>query len=449
MKNFFLSVGLVAAGTASLQAAYAPDATDASKLWSISGTLRGFYDNNYATAPSSSSRGSYGFEVSPSLQVNKPLQQTEIGLKYTYGLYYYQDRQELNENPIDQTHQLDFWIDHAFTERWQARFQDSFVVAQEPQLLAQGAPSDDPDRVEGNNIANSATVRLNTDWTRLFSTVLTYQNGFYDYQQNGATVATNMSGTVTAVSPSLAGELNRVENSISLDLQWHIKPTTTVLVGYRFGQINYTAGEPIAAGGTFSAIHNSVTNLFTVPERYSDSRDNISHTGYIGLQHNIFANLAINGNVGVTYTDDYNDPQDSTSLSPYANVSLTYTYQPGDYAQIGFVQTRNATDEVSVDPHTGSIALDQDSSLIYGSINHQLSSKLLAALIAQAQISTFNGGGYNNEVDTTYSLGLNLSYTFNRHFSAEIGDNFDDLSSQVPGRSYSRDRVYMGVTATY
>jgi hypothetical protein len=78
-----------------------------------------------------------------------------------------------------------------------------------------------------------------------------------------------------------------------------------------------------------------------------------------------------------------------------------------------------------------------------------LSSKLLAALIAQAQISTFNGGGYNNEVDTTYSLGLNLSYTFNRHFSAEIGDNFDDLSSQVPGRSYSRDRVYMGVTATY
>jgi hypothetical protein len=447
MKNFFLSVGLVAAGTASLQAAYAPDSSDASKLWSISGTLRGFYDNNYATAPSSSSRGSYGFEVSPSLQVNKPLQQTEIGLKYTYGLYYYQDRQELNENPIDQTHQLDFWIDHAFTERWQARFQDSFVVAQEPQLLAQGNSPDDPARVEGNNIANSATIRLNTDWTRLFSTVLTYQNGFDNYQQSGAAVATNMSGTVTAVAPSLAGELNRVENSIALDFQWHVKPTTTVSVGYRFGQINYTAGELISAP---VPIYDSHTNLVkTISERYSDSRDNRSHTGYVGLQHNIFANLAINGSVGATYTDDYNDPQQVTSFSPYANVSLTYTYQPGDYAQIGFVHTRNATDAISVDSRTGSITLDQESSLIYGSINHELTPKMLATFIAQADFASFNGGGYNNEVDDTYSLGLNLNYTFDRHFSAEIGDNFDDLSSPIPGRGYIRDRVYLGVTVTY
>ena len=51
MKKFFVSVGLIAAGTASLQAAYAPvwDSMAAS-MWSVSGTLRGFYDDNYTTS---------------------------------------------------------------------------------------------------------------------------------------------------------------------------------------------------------------------------------------------------------------------------------------------------------------------------------------------------------------------------------------------------------------
>ena len=83
-------------------------------------------------------RDSFGFEVSPSLSLNVPLQQTELGLQYTYGLYYYQDREQLNGRPIDQTHQLDLWVDHAFTERWQAKVQDTLAVGQEPQLINGG-----------------------------------------------------------------------------------------------------------------------------------------------------------------------------------------------------------------------------------------------------------------------------------------------------------------------
>ena len=122
MKKFFVSVGLATVGTASLHAVYAPDMGSsivATKLWTVSGTLRGFFDDNYTTA--SSGRGSYGFEVSPSLALNVPLQQTELGMRYTYGLYYYQDRQEQGQDPLDMTHQLDLWVAHAFNERWQAR----------------------------------------------------------------------------------------------------------------------------------------------------------------------------------------------------------------------------------------------------------------------------------------------------------------------------------------
>ena len=124
MKKLFVSVGLIAAGTAGLHAAYAPDLgpMSATKLWAVTGTLRGFYDDNYNTASSGpSKRDSIGFEVSPELDFNIALQQTELGMRYTYGMYYYQDRENLGQNPIDQSHQFDLWVDHAFTERWQGR----------------------------------------------------------------------------------------------------------------------------------------------------------------------------------------------------------------------------------------------------------------------------------------------------------------------------------------
>jgi len=183
MKKLIASIGLVAVGTAGLQAAYAPglDSMETSKMWSVSATLRGFYDDNYTTAPSGSKRNSFGFAVKPSVSLNLPMDQTLISLRYTYGLYYYQDREDLGQKPIDQTHQLDLSIDHAFTERWTAKVTDSFVSAQEPGLVNGGAVN----RTQGNNIHNDGRVAVNTAWTELFSTELGYQNSLYDYQQSG------------------------------------------------------------------------------------------------------------------------------------------------------------------------------------------------------------------------------------------------------------------------
>ena len=137
MKKFFVSVGLAAAGSASLHAAYAPDGGDTSKDWSLSATLRGFYDDNYTTAHTGK-QGSMAFEINPSFSLNVPLQQTEIGIRYNYGLYYYQKRASDGQNPIDQTHQLDLWLDHAFTPRWEARLEDTASVSQDPALTSTG-----------------------------------------------------------------------------------------------------------------------------------------------------------------------------------------------------------------------------------------------------------------------------------------------------------------------
>ncbi len=439
MKKFFVSLGLAAAGTASLQATYAPglDSMQTTKIWSVSTTLRGFYDDNYSTSANGSKQGSAGFEVSPTISFNVPMQQTEYALKYTYGLYYYQKRQDDGQDPIDQSHQVNLWVDHAFTESWQGKVADTLAIGQEPTLLNPGsAPGSQPFRVNGNNLVNTATLTLNTDWTRLFSTVLTYQNTFTDYQNDGG----NASNASLSTNPSLAGLLNRIDQSIGTDFQWHVAPETTALIGYKFEWVDYTGNQVIAT--------NTVPTAKNPLYYTSNSRNNDSHFVYVGGQHNFLANLVASANVGVQYINYNNDPGTSPTLAPYGVLSATYTYSPGSYVQLGFNHQQNATDVVAPSKN-GKITQSQESSLLFVTVNQQLTQKLLASLIGNFQYSTYNGGSSANESDQDYNVGLNLNYAFTQHFSGMLGYNFDDLQSNIPGRGYSRNRVYLGVTAAY
>ena len=436
MKKFFISVGLLAAGTASLQADYAPglDSMQDTKIWNVSATLRGFYDDNFITAPNGDKQGSAGFEVSPSVGLYVPLQQTEIGLRYTYGMYYYQTRENQGNDPIDQSHQVDFWVDQAFSERWQATMHDTMAIGQEPQLLnLGGVPSSEPYRINGNNLANNANVALTTDWTRLFSTVLTYNNAYYDYQDAGTTEEGLYFGTQTASQSAL---LNRVDQSVALDLQWSVAPETIALIGYSFDWVVYTGNQPL--------YYNPYTENFD----FSNSRNNYSDIAYVGLQRNLLPNLNVSAKVGAQYTVSENDSSSPAFVTPYVVSSASYTYAPGSYVQLGFNHMQNAT-YVLAATSTGKITQSQQSSVISASVNHQITAKLMGSVIANIQLSTFNQGAYNNDLDQMYGLGLNLTYAFNQHFSTEVGYNFDDLQSDVPDNGYSRNRVYLGVTAAY
>jgi hypothetical protein len=309
-------------------------------------------------------------------------------------------------------------------------------VAQEPSLLTPGTVST-AQRIEGNNVANTVRASVNTDWTREFSTVLAYQNTLYDYQQSGATVGAGN----TSVASSYAGTLNRVEQNITLDFKWHLSATTTALIGYELGLVNFTGNEPVAS--SFPAPLGGPYKLY-----YSNSRDNISHYGYVGVEHSFLANLTGQAKVGVQYTDYYNDPSATSSFGPYADASLVYTYASGSYAQIGVTESRNATSTVNVDSQ-GHITQDQQSTTIYGSINHQLTPKLTGSVVGHYQYSTYNDGQFNNQSAQFYNLGLNLSYAFTHNFSSEVGYNFDYYTTPVPGQEYTRNRVYLGITASY
>jgi hypothetical protein len=320
---------------------------------------------------------------------------------------------------------------------------DSFVVGQEPELLAAGTGGGFAtyERLNGNNIANNATVTVKEDWSPSLTTVLTYGNYLALYSDHGAYFSTNGLTTGSPSSPptgaSYAGTLNRDQNSVDFEPQWHFGPETFIDVGYQAVLINYTGNEPIS-GSTNNPV-------------YSKSRDSITHTGYVGAQHNLLPNLVAAAKVGVTYFDAYNNHQpgqSSTALSPYADVSLIYTYLPGDNAQLGFTQQRNATD-VSAPSANGSETLDQDTSSLHASINHHFTPKLMGTVIASWNASTYDGGAYNNDTDDYYALGLTANYVFTRNLSGEVDYNYDHITSSVAGREYVRNRISIGLSVTY
>jgi len=437
MKKIAVSFGLVAVGTASLHAAYTlgSDSMQTSKVWSLSGTLRGFYDDNYNTAPPGpSKRHSFGFEVSPSFSLNVPLDQTDIGVRYTYGLYYYQDRESHHEKPIDQTHQFDLWVNHAFTESWQASVQDSFVIAQDPELLNGGSPL----RVEGNNINNVGSIELDTQWTRLLGSKFGYSNTYVDYQESGFNQ--NPAPPFGNGIASDAGLLNRDENLVWLELNWAVTPTLKPLIGYKFGLVNYTGGEEI--------YNETGTGL---PNSYSYNRDNRSQYFYAGAEYDPLDNLTVSLKAGIQYVNDYHPAAGlsaSTDIAPWVDLEATYTYLPGSYVQAGFTQSQTATDVPNASA-TGQVTESQSSSTVYASINHQFTPKLTGSAIGKYIYGTYNQGAFNNQASNWYQLGLNLAYSFNNHLSTEIGYNYDKLNSNVPGQEYTENRVYLGVTATY
>ena len=451
MKKFLVSAGLAAIGVGTLHAAtYAPDVTamDAGKIWSLSGTLRGFYDDNYTTGNGSSKRSSLGFEFSPALSLIVPLQQTEIGLRYTYGLYYYQDRQNEGTDPVDQTHEADLWIDHAFTERLEGKVQDTFVIAQDPQLNA--TPTSLPYREEGNNINNNGVVSLHAELTMLFSTDVGYQNNYVAFQNHGATEADILAkgelgpgGIVgTGNGASLAGYLNEDAHLIYANLNYEYSPSLSFLVGYQFGLNQYTGGEPIGV------------NPFNNSEfYYSDSLNSYSHYLYVGGQYAVNQSLSATLQVGFQYTANNNlpsfDDQLQNSFSPYAQAAATYTYLPGSYVQIGLTQSQNSSDTPAVNSSNGSLTLYEESTVVYGSINHQITPDLVGSAIAHWQYSTYHGGANDGGSQSLYDLGLNLSYTINPHLSAEVGYNWDYLQGGQLLSSYHRNREYIGITATY
>ena len=437
MKKLFVSVGLVAVGTSAVCAAGGVAAMgmgDNTKNWSVAATLRGFYDDNYATASKGTAgtndvRDSFGVTIRPSIAYSVPMDNTSFGIRYTFGATWYEDRENQNSanDPWDYSHEFAGYFNHDFNDHYSVDAMDSFVISQEPELLASG-PVATPYRTEGNNIRNHAEINFNGTFTKKLQYVIGYQNTYYNYENDG--------GNFT--NPSLSGLLDRMEQIILVNLRYQAAEKTVLVVGYNYGMVDYSSDETIALVGPTQAIPAT-----------SDFRNNHSHYFYGGIDQNFSKNLMGSFRAGAQIIDYYNDPQSDSQTTPYLSGNLTYAYRPSCTVTLGATHSRNQTDVVSPDPTTGQITQDQQTTVVYLNIHHRFDSKISGNLFGQWQDSQYNGGAYDSQNDTYMDVGFNLNYRFNNHLIGEVGYTFSQLSSDIAGRDYDRNRIYVGVSATY
>jgi len=452
MKKFVASVGVVALGAAGAGAVDSSIISQGSaKPWSVSAALRGFYDDNPGTLSGAGKTSSFGYSLSPGMKYGWADGPTSIKFDYTYTYIYFDKRFGNQLQKYDQDHTFNFNMDHAFNERYQLNVTDSFVVGQEPDTLSTGVIGA-PQRLPGDNIRNTGAISFNAQITPLFGLLAGYQNSFFHYHASGAQPGNEVlvfgtnSYPVSTVTPSAAGRLNRFEHTLHLDARWQALPETVGVLGYQFGLTDFTANEAIGVLYPNGIINGAPITLM------SSSRNSRTHSGYAGLDHRFTPDLQAQVRVGVQDTDYYNDPSQSSALSPYVNATLSYNYGPENSLQLGFSYNRSASDQVSPSlfgSTKNTYTTGQESANLFGTLHHRILSHLYGSLTGQFQDSSFVGGAVDGQTEKVYLFGLEMEYRFNPNFAATFSYDYDKVQTGVAGLSYDRNRIFLGVTASY
>lgn len=422
MNRIIATTGIAALGAAVCQPAVAQEA----KPWSVTASVRSFYDDNYTTLPSKAAAGSptkrssWGLEFSPSGVYKFSRDQTTLDLSARYGMRYYEDRREGSAD-----HSLDFGasLEHRLTEKQRLSLTEAFAIAQEPGVLDPSSAVSTALRTQGNNLRNNLGLKYAwDDIVERWSGEASYANTYYDYQQD-------FTGSGVGSRSAL---LDRVEHLFTLAGRYRIfdETETELLLGYSFGVTDSTSKDPLDAA----------LNL-------PSTRDSRSHYFFTGAGHKFTPELRVNGRLGVQYVEYPNAARavpvyQSSQTSPYVDASGTWDYLPNSSAQLGFRISRITTDVTT--------SVDAQATTIYSSLNHEFNPDVKGTLLAQYQLSEYRQTvGVRDVADNIFTVGLNLEWRFSQFWTLEGGYNYDRQDADLAGRSYYRNRLYLGFKASW
>lgn len=488
MKNIIASTGLVALGIASLQPNTEINADpNPNTPWSISASLRGFYDDNITTLPDKyvigfkqkivgyeqiiigyeqmtirdpntgdfvdvddlekpihendpdnpiygndlekpiyGKQSSYGISFSPSVNYNMVGEQTNVGLGYTFGLKWYEDR---DPDSTDESHTIAAKIAHSVSPTFSFELANNLRIAQEPEITAGTVRR--PIRGDQDYLHNQASFYATQMLSETYSVYAGYANTVFRFDD-----------------PDFSRHLDRIEHTPLIHLKAQLNPNTVGLIGYRFKAVDYPDDEVLVSGDP----------RFGRETLNSDVRDSDSHYVYAGLDHAFTPTLQGSVRLGAQFTKFVNADENPNSTiddatSPFADANLSYGYAEGSHLQIGVKHERNRHDLAYGPVSNKDPILDQEQTVVYASVHHQLTAKLNASLVGHYLNGTYEGGGQtvDGQNDEYWAFGISLDYAINPYLAAEAGYNFDDYESGVLSefRSYDRNRVYVGLRASY
>jgi len=379
--------------------------------------LRGFYDDNYTIAPKDLAQESFGFEVRPGFDVGHQGEQFLVKLSAIYSGRYFEDRED---DPWDHGFMSDLNGEYQFSESHILRLSDNFSYTSEPTILDRGTVVTLL-RADGTNMRNLGDLKYVGQFTRLFGLELGYGNTFYDFEQDGV-------GSYSAI-------LDRMEHLFRAETRWTLTPTLAGIVGYWYEMVDFTGDEFIAPGSPFQ----------------SDVRNSNSHFLIGGLDYTVSPHCFVSfrgGAQNVTYTELPDEPDE---WNGFGDISATFEYMEDSYFRVGARYGRNRTDVIGAISPTAydQLTLDQETAVAYGTVSHKLTERLTAQATGQLQYGTFFGGGYDNDAEALYLVGVSLLYDLTQWLGLEAGYNYDRLDSDDSNRSYSRNRVFIGVRGQY
>ena len=449
MKQLIKIAGVAALGLASSQSARAEmsGSSDGPKAWSISATLRNFYDDNIFTVSDENAKklSSLGFEVAPAGQFTLAREQTSLALGYGYAARYYDARAN---GKFDQSHDANLKLTHDFNSRLKLGINDSFVSAQEPTVTDAGQTFGSPLRSEGNNLRNIGGINLAAGLTDNLELVGDFGTTLYDYEQEAGDkdLYDPIIGRVAYASRSAL--LDRNENSFGLNIRYQLTPSTVGVVGYRFTDIGYTSDEAL----------NPLTPDFA--KIYAKDRNSEKHDIFGGVDHTFTSQISTSLRLGAEVVDysttGYSAVSDSNSASPYVDGRISDAYRAKDAIVFGVRHGYSQTDAgiygewVLGNPKSETLVQNAETTSLYGQMSYHLTPSVTASINGQYQHSEFQVNNISGLADDFYLLGLAATYEINRFFSLEAGYNYDVLESSFQaGRGYDRNRVFLGVRAQY
>ncbi len=401
MNKKIITLGVAAIGVAGVQAA------DAGKVWEVTASLRGFYDDNYTTSPDELAEESWGIEVSPG--INFTLGEgtdMEFSAGYAFGMRYYEDRESDNE---DYGHELGISLDKKFSDTSVLLLSNGLVVAQEPEILNGGTPL----RIEGDNLRNTFAARYRRILSGSTGVDIGYGNSIFDYEEQYHSAL-----------------LDRSYNEVSLDVFYGMAETE-YYAGYRYSSTDFEGDVLQVPGLVFNPA----------------ARSNHAHAGYVGARHQLDKNILANVRAGVQNVDYYDFdlmpgliPEDESS--PYVDARMEWEYAEGSKLVAGAPLARGATDLQ---------AADQEISSVYAQLLHKISGRVHGTLTGRFQDAEISGGGekLDGKEESLLLLGASLTYAIADNIWAEVSYNYDELDSDVPHRSFERNYLSVGIGTTY
>jgi hypothetical protein len=369
-------------------------------------TVRGGYDDNSSTS-STSGQGSAFISSTVNLNYDFGSPRTRLSLQVGGGITDYFDRKD--QSGPDYNAYLGLSLRHSFSARLILNVTAYASYQAEPDFsIGTGL-----NRRSGNYFYTNDRFSVTYLWAPRFSTDTSYTFGTLLYDNSGASGAGSFE--------------NRIENTFSNDFRFLLWPTTTLVAQYRIQFVSYQNNDTDAInqyilGGfdhTFSPRFR-ITYRGGLQIRSSDSTQTIQVLIPVPP---FFTTETIH-----TSTD---------SAAPY--FEGTATYEVAKKTSLTWT-SRYSIEEPDIPGQTGRTTFRTG---LEGTHNWtpRISSRVAMYYSHDHYAPSSISPSFNED---SIDMALSLRYAITRYLGIETGYNYTDILSDISGRGYSRNRVYLG-----